>query len=121
MSTKQGPRTHGCLLMKLRANTGATYDRRHREIPADLAAALLAAGIDENYIFRLNETVVILVHHPSDVGPALEHVTHSPAARRWSERFSELILESPEAMTEVWRLGSVARESSIEMADERCE
>ena len=95
---------YGCLTFKLRAGREEEYKRRHAEVWAELEEALRNEGFKKDAVFIAGRQVVVYLEHPDNVSRGLERIAEMDVSKRWSEYFSDLMLEEPVEAELVWRL-----------------
>lgn len=95
---------HRCLAFRLRPGAGDDYDRRHRVVAPDLLNEIRAAGVTDSAVYRLGDTVFVLLVHSTDAATAHREISASEAARQWGARFADLVATEPEPLVAVWSL-----------------
>lgn len=93
-----------CLTFRLVSGREDEYRRRHVEVWPELEEAIRAVGIVSSIVYVAEDTVVVLVEHPSDIEGALERLGATEVNARWSEYFADVMATQPEQADEVWRL-----------------
>ena len=99
-----------CFLLHIKPETGAEYDRRHREMWPELRALIERSGMRNYTIFRRGTTVVGYAECEPTFA-ATQDDKHDPEGigRRWAEYMADIIEPSDDdellpLATEVWHL-----------------
>ncbi|MXZ53215.1 MAG: L-rhamnose mutarotase [Acidimicrobiaceae bacterium] len=100
----EGSMQRVCLTFRLVSGREDEYRRRHVEVWPELEEAIRAVGIVSSIVYVAEDTVVVLVEHPSDIEGALERLGATEVNARWSEYFADVMATQPEQADEVWRL-----------------
>lgn len=95
---------YGCLTFKLRAGREEEYKRRHAEVWTELEEAIKYEGFKKDSVFLAGRQVVVYLEHPDDVSRGLERIAETDVSKRWSEYFSDLMLDEPVEAELVWSL-----------------
>lgn len=99
-----------CFTFDLYEGVEDEYKKRHDEIWPELVADIKAAGFSNYSLFRRGNQVVAYAEVSPDFATAMKHLAGSDANRRWSEWFTDLIVNLTDAqgrlmsMEEVWHL-----------------
>lgn len=99
-----------CFLMELIPGREEEYQRRHDEIWPELVAELHSAGVRNYTLFRRGTTVIGYAECHPDAPTAFGKVASTEVDARWSQWFSDVLVQGPEGglgrveATEVWHL-----------------
>ena len=95
---------YGCLTFKLRPGSEEEYKKRHAEVWTELEQAIKNEGFEKDAVFVAGNQVVVYLEHPDDVSRGLARISDMDISKRWSEYFSDLMLEEPVEAELVWSL-----------------
>jgi L-rhamnose mutarotase len=84
------PVTRVALRTRLRAGAEEEYERAHREVPAELAAAIRDAGVSQWTIWRSGRDLFHVLE-VEDYGRMLDRLESLPVNVAWQERINALL------------------------------
>ena len=97
-----------CYEFTIRPGTESEYDRRHAELPRELADTIAAAGFTNYSLFRRATRVVVYGECVPDVETAFARLEGSAVVKRWAAYGAEVIDHMPDGrgdrFAEVWHL-----------------